>query len=117
MASAAKKQAGITLIGLLFWGALIAFVVIVGIQAVPAVQESWSVQRVVDKVAREGDSVDAIRLAFDRHAEVEYITSLAGRDLVITKVDGKVVVSYAYNKEIHLAGPAYLEFKFVGHSH
>ncbi len=117
MASAARKQTGITLIGLLFWGALLASVVIVGIQAVPALQESWSVQRIVDKVAREGDSVDAIRLAFDRDAGVEYITSIAGRDLTITKVDGRVVVSYAYNKEIHLAGPAYLEFKFTGHSH
>ena len=112
-----KAQTGITLIGLLFWGALLAAVFIIGIQAVPAVQESLSVQRVVDKVARGEDSVDAIRIAFDRDAGVEYITSISGRDLTITKVDGRVVVSYAYNKEIHLVGPAYLEFKFAGHSH
>lgn len=115
--SYSHHQRGITLIGLIFWGAIIAFLVVVGIEAVPAVQESFAVQRAVDKAAKAGDTVDDIRRAFDKSANVEYIDSVAGKDLRITKIDGRVVVSYAYNKEIHLFGPAYLELKFAGQSH
>ena len=108
---------GITLIGLLFWGAIIAFAFVIGMQTVPAVQESYAVQRAVDKAARAGDTVSDIRTAFDKMAEVDYIDTISGKDLTITKVDGRVVVSYAYAKEIHLFGPAYLVLKFAGHSH
>ena len=111
------SYSGITLIGLLFWGAIIAFAVIIGMQAVPAVQESFAVQRAVDKAARAGDTVAGIRTAFDKMAEVDYIETISGKDLSITKVDGRVVVAYAYAKEIHLFGPAYLVLKFAGHSH
>lgn len=112
-----RHQRGITLIGLLFWGAIIAGMVIIGLQAVPAVQESVSVQHAVDDAAKAGPTVGDIRDAFDKAANVDYIQSIAGKDLDITKVDGNVVVSYAYAKEIHLFGPAYLELKFSGKSH
>ncbi len=112
-----RPQRGITLIGLLFWGAIIAFLLVIGMQAVPAVQESFAVQRAVDKAARAGDTVGDIRNAFDKMADVDYITSIGGKDLTITKSDGRIVVAYAYAKEIHLFGPAYLELKFAGHSH
>ena len=111
-----QRYRGITLIGLLFWGAIIAFVVVIGMQAVPAVQESFAVQRAADKAARAGDTVGDIRNAFDRMAAVDYINSVSGKDLTITKVDGRIVVSYAYAKDIHLFGPAYLVLKFAGHS-
>lgn len=114
---AARRQRGITLIGLLFWGAFLAFAVIIGVQTVPSIQESVAVQRAVDDAAKAGDTVGDIRNAFDKAANVDYITSISGKDLDITKVDGAIVVSYAYNKEIHLVGPAYLELKFSGRSH
>ena len=113
----AAKQRGITLIGLIFWGAIIAFLVVIGMQAVPAVQESFAVQRAVDDAAKAGPTVGDIRNAFYKMAAVDYINTVSGKDLTITKVDGKVVVSFAYDKEIHLAGPAYLVLKFAGKSH
>lgn len=113
----ATRQRGITLIGLLFWGGIIAFLVVIGMQAVPAVQESFAIQRAVDKAAKAGPTVGDIRAAFDKSASVDYINTLTGKDLDITKVNGQVVVSYAYNKEIHLFGPAYLLLKFAGKSH
>ena len=112
-----QRQRGITLIGLLFWGALIAILVIIGMQVVPAWQESVSIQHAVDVAARAGPTVGDIRTKFDKMAEVDYISSLSGKDLQITKVDGNVVVSYAYQKEIHLVGPAYLLLRFAGKSH
>jgi hypothetical protein len=112
-----QRQRGITLIGLLFWGAVIAIGVILGMQIVPDWQESLSIQNAVNQAAKAGPTVGDIRTKFDKMAEVDYISSIAGRDLQITKVNGNVVVSYAYQKEIHLVGPAYLLLKFSGKSH
>ena len=41
---------------------------------------------------------------------------IAGRDLEVTKMDDQVVVSFAYDKEIPLFGPAYLLIKYTGSS-
>ncbi len=47
---------------------------------------------------------------------MDYISSIAGRDLEVTKMDDQVVVSFAYDKEIPLFGPAYLVIKYRGSS-
>ena len=39
---------------------------------------------------------------------------ITGKDLEVTKEGDKVVVSFAYQREIHLAGPAYLTLKYAG---
>ena len=58
-----------------------------------------------------------IRAAFDRSKEIEYsITSISSKDLNITKENDKVVISFAYNKEIELMDPVYLLIKYQGRS-
>ena len=41
---------------------------------------------------------------------------ITGKDLDVTKDGDKVVVSFAYDKEIHLFGPAFLLLKYAGQS-
>ena len=58
-----------------------------------------------------------IRNAFERQKDIEYsITSISGKDLSITKENDKVVVSFAYDKEIELMKPVFLLIKFEGRS-
>lgn len=111
------KQRGITLIGLIFWGAVLAFIVVIAAQAVPTATEYFAIQKAVDQAAKAGPTVADIRAAYSKIADVDYITSVKAQDLDITKVNGKVVVSFAYDKEIHLAGPVYLLIKYRGRSH
>jgi hypothetical protein len=47
---------------------------------------------------------------------VDDISSIKGTDLTVSKEGEKVVVSFAYNKEIELFGPAYLLLKYQGRS-
>ena len=56
----------------------------------------------------------ANQAAFDRAAVIDDITSIRGKDLKITKRGDKVVVGYDYQREIHVAGPAYLTLKYSG---
>jgi hypothetical protein len=111
------KQRGITLIGLIFWGAILAFVVVIGAQAVPTATEYFAIQKAVDQAAKAGPTVADIRSAYSKMADVDYISSVTPQDLNITKVNDKVVVSFAYNKEIHIAGPVFLLIKYAGQSH
>ena len=61
--------------------------------------------------------VPEIRANFDKQKEIEYsITSITGKDLNITKENDKVVVSFAYDKEIDLIKPVYLLIKYEGRS-
>jgi hypothetical protein len=62
-------------------------------------------------------TVPEIRAAFERQKEIEYsITTISAKDLVVTKENEKVVVSFAYDKEVELVKPVYLLIKFEGRS-
>lgn len=111
-----NSQRGISFLGLLFLGVVLALLGIVGARVVPTATEYMSIQKAVKKAAAEGGTVPAIRAAFDRTASVDYIDSISGKDLEVTKVNDKIVVRFAYDKEIPLFGPAYLLIKYRGSS-
>lgn len=115
---ARPAQRGVTLIGLLFWAIIIACVALVGLKVLPTVNEYFTIQRAVNKVAKEGGStVPEIRSAFDRQKDIEYsISSISGKDLEITKENEKIVVKFAYDKELELIQPVFLLIKYRGHS-
>jgi hypothetical protein len=114
----AHRQRGVTLFGLLFWAIVIGFVALVVMRVLPTVNEYYTILRAVNKIAKEGGgTVPEIRSAFEAQKAIEYsITSISAKDLNITKENDKVVVSFAYNKEIELAAPVYLLIKYEGRS-
>lgn len=114
-----RLQAGLTMLGLMFWAIVISFCAVVGLRVVPTVNEFYTIQRMVDKVAREGgNTVPEIRAAYERMRQVEYgVDSMTGQDLDITKEQDRVVVHFAYDKQIELAGPVFLLIKYDGRSH
>jgi hypothetical protein len=111
-------QRGITLFGLLFWAIVVGFFALVAMRVLPTLNEYYTIEKAVKKVAVEGGStVPEIRNAFEKQKEIEYsIQSISGKDLVITKENDKIVVSFAYDKEIELMKPVYLLIKYEGRS-
>ncbi len=113
-----QGQRGITLFGLLFW----AFVVAVGaylvLRIVPAINEYLTIERSVETIAKnQPATVMEVRQAFDKQKDVEYsISAITGKDLVVTKENDRVVISYAYDKVIPIYGPVYVLIKFSGRS-
>lgn len=114
--SSRASQQGISFIGLLFLGVVLALLAIVGARVVPTATEYMAIQKAVKKAAADGDTVQAVRASFDRTAAVDYISSITGQDLEISKQGDQVVVDFAYDKEIPLFGPAYLLLKYRGSS-
>jgi len=114
----ARRQRGVTLFGLLFWAVIVGFIALIGMRVLPTLNEFFTIKRTINKIANEGaTTVPEIRGAFERQKDIEYsITSISGKDLTITKENEKVVVSFAYDKEIEILKPVYLLIKFEGRS-
>jgi len=113
-----RHQRGVSLIGLLFWGVVVAFGGVVAARVLPTVMEYYTIQRVVDRIAASNPStVPAVRADFDRAQQVEYsVTSISSKDLVITKENDKLRISFAYDKQVELGGPVFLLIKYAGQS-
>jgi hypothetical protein len=108
-------QRGISFIGLVVVASILAMGGVVVAQVFPTALEFMAVQRAVDK-AKAGQTVPEVRMIFDKSASIDDIKSISGSDLAVTKEGDKVVVSFSYEREIHLVGPAYLTLKYAGRS-
>lgn len=116
--SARSRQRGVTLFGLLFWAIILGVAALLAMKVLPTLNEYFTIKKAVNKIANEGlTTVPEIRAAFERTKDIEYsITSVSAKDLNITKENDKVVISFAYDKEIELVSPVYLLIKYEGRS-
>lgn len=110
-----SRQRGISFLGLVFVGGVLAVSGVIAAQVFPTFVEYQAVTKAVQK-ASEGSTVIEVRTIFDRATEIDAITSIKAKDLEVTKEDDRIVVKFAYQREIPLAGPAYLTLKYAGRS-
>src|SRR5689334_12367274 len=110
-----SRQSGMGFIGILFVVGVLACGGVIAAQVFPTVVEYQAILKAAQK-ASGGNSVPEVRQIFDKAADIDDIKSVKGRDLEISKEGDKVIVKFAYNREIHLAGPAFLLLKYVGQS-
>lgn len=110
----ADRQRGLTLIGLLVAGVFVALVALVGMRIVPTVVEFMAIKKAAVRAASSSDNPAEVRSAFERSAAIDDFTAIASKDLVITKVGDRQVVSFEYEKRIPLFGPASLVIDYAG---
>jgi len=111
-----RHQRGITLFGLLLWAIVIGFSALLAMRVLSTMNEYFTIQKAVNKIASEGlTTVPEIRIAFEKQKEIEYsIQSISAKDLDITKENDKVVIRFAYDKEVEIMPPVYLLIKYQG---
>jgi Tfp pilus assembly major pilin PilA len=116
--SRARAPRGFSLIGLMFWAIVIGFIGYVAVRVLPTVNEYLTIQRAVNRVAAESPATVAeVRKAFEKQKDIEYaISSISGKDLEITKENERLVIRFAYDKEIALVEPVFLLVKYQGRS-
>jgi beta-lactam-binding protein with PASTA domain len=110
-----SAQLGISFIGLIFVVGVLAALFVLGAQVFPTVVEYQAILKAAQK-ATAGNSVIEVRQIFDKAGDIDDIKSISGKDLDISKNGEKVVVKFAYDKEIHMFGPAFLLLKYSGQS-
>ena len=111
-----SRQRGISFIGLVFTASVLAMAGVVAAQVFPTLVELQAINKAVNKAATEGATVAEVRMLFDKAAAIDDIKSISGKDIIVTKESDRVVVSFEYQREIHLTGPAFLTLKYAGRS-
>jgi hypothetical protein len=113
-ASLARRQRGLSIVGLIFVGGIVVVLMLIGFRLVPAITEYIAIERAVHKIKNEAGTVSEIRAAFDRHAVIDDIRSITSKDLDITKDNDRIVISYAYSYQLQLLDNVRLVIDFAG---
>jgi type II secretory pathway pseudopilin PulG len=108
------REAGISLTGLIVVLAVLGFLAVLAMKVFPAWVEYRSIKNGIVAAKAAGNGSREIQQAFARNAEVNNITAIAPKDLVITRDNGQTEVSFAYEKRIALAGNVSLLIDFTG---
>jgi cytochrome oxidase assembly protein ShyY1 len=114
--STTRRQRGFSMISLLFWAAFIGFFGYLAVRALPTINEFLTIQKTINKIAMSPPpTVAEIRADFNRQKDIEYaIVSIDGKDLEITKERDKIVIAFAYDKEVPVVGPVFMLIKYEG---
>ena len=102
-----KKQAGATLLGMMFVGGMIVFVALIAMKMFPAYQEYFSAKTIIRAMKQEvgNMSKNEIAASFDRRADTGYVTVIRGKDLEIGKnASGDTTVTARYRVVTPLFG-------------
>jgi hypothetical protein len=99
-----RFQRGFTTSGLIFWGFILFFAVVLGMKIAPSAIEYFKINKDIKAVAAASPSdatVSDIRKSFDKYAEVDHL-DFKGNQLDISKDGGRIVIEFQYEKRIHL---------------
>jgi hypothetical protein len=112
---ASGLERGFSTISAMFWLVIICCFGYVFFQALPALTESFAVSKAVRSIVAAGPSTPLeVQNNFDRQKSIDGIVSISGRDLEITREDGVLVISYAYERKIQLTSDVFLLIRYQG---
>lgn len=112
-AFAGGRQHGLSLVGFMFAIVIVALLAVLGMKVVPTVVEYMAVKKAIANARVAGSSAIEIQNAFEKQRSANYIDSVNGKDLEITRTADGFEVSVAYQKKIELVGPASLVIDYV----
>ena len=108
------REAGVSLSGLIVVLVVLGAMALVAMKVFPAWAEYRSIKNAIVQAKAAGNGNREMQQAFERNAEINNITAISSRDLVITRDNGQAEVSFAYEKRIPLAGNVSLLIDFAG---
>jgi Domain of unknown function (DUF4845) len=111
-----KHQRGLALSQLIIWGIIIALAAVLGMKVVPTTVEYYKILKdakaSVNKVGPEATVAD-VRKTFDNFANIDSL-EFDGKQLEITKENGRIVASFDYEKRIPLFANVSLVIRYKG---
>eukprot|EP01114_Cavostelium_apophysatum_P002555 TRINITY_DN12275_c0_g2_i1.p2 TRINITY_DN12275_c0_g2~~TRINITY_DN12275_c0_g2_i1.p2 ORF type:complete len:134 (+),score=28.05 TRINITY_DN12275_c0_g2_i1:427-828(+) len=108
------RQSGISLTGLILVLAVLGVAAVFALKLVPTYTEYSAIKEAIVRAKEAGGTPREIQVAFDKNAGINNVTALRGRDLTITRDDGEVQVSFAYEKRVPLVGNVSLLIDYAG---
>ena len=108
-----SNQAGMSLIGVVFIIFVFGAMLVLGMKALPILNEYSSVKSGLVKAKSAGDEKE-IRKAFDNFMSASYNSNFTSKELIFDNQKGQSIVGFSYERKILLAGPVSLLFEFAG---
>jgi Tfp pilus assembly protein PilE len=108
------SEAGVSLVGLIVVLAVLGTVGIMAAKVFPAWVEYRSIKSAIVSAKAAGSSVREVQQSFEHNAEINNISSISSKDLMISRETGQTEVSFEYEKRIPLAGNVSLLIDFAG---
>ncbi len=107
-------QSGISLTGLIFVLAVLGVAAVFALKLLPTYFEYSAVKDAIVRAKEAGGTPREMQVAFDKNAGMNNVTAINGRDLTISREDGEVQVSFAYEKRVPLMGNVSLVIDYAG---
>ena len=112
--SGLHRQRGVSMLGIMIICVIIVLVAVGALKIVPTYMEFRNIRGAAVTARDGGKSVAEIRKAFDRAATVNDITTISGNDLEVTKEGNTIIVSFKYEKKVHLFHNVSLLIEYAG---
>ena len=114
-AAGLASSRGFSTLSFMFSVVLLISAVYVFFKVLPAVNESFAVSKAIRSISASGPATPLeVVNAFDRQKGLDGIVSLSGRDLEITREEGVLVITYAYDRKIPLFWGVSLLIRYEG---
>lgn len=107
-------QRGISLSGLIFVLAIIGFIAVFALKMLPTYAEYRAILDGIKVAKATNGTVREMQISFDKNADINSVTAITGKDLIISKESGETEISFAYEKRIPIAGPVSLVIDYSG---
>ena len=108
------RQKGISLTGLILVLMVVGLFALLAIKVVPSYFEYRAVRDGVARAKAAGGGVVEMQNTFDKFAEINNVSAIHGRDLVISRDGATPEISFAYEKRIPLTEHATLVIDYDG---
>ena len=110
-----NRQGGLTMTGFLLTAIVAVAVVMIGFRMVPPYIEYFTVKKIMAKTlddAKQGFSLYQFRRDFDLKASADYIDSVKGSDIEVSKEGNNLVATASWTRTLHLVGNVSLLLEF-----
>ena len=109
------RQCGLTMTGFIFTAIVAVAVVMIGFRMVPPYIEYFTVKKIMAKTledSKQGFTLYQFRRDFDLKASADYIDSVRGSDIQVTKDGNALVAAASWTRTLHLVGNVSLLLEF-----
>lgn len=109
------RQRGLTMTGFLVTAIVAVAVVMIGFRMVPPYIEYFTVQKIMAKTledSKQGFTLYQFRRDFDLKASADYIDSVRGSDIQVSKDGNSLVATASWTRTLHLVGNVSLLLEF-----
>jgi hypothetical protein len=110
------RQSGLTIIGFLFVAAVLVSLALLGFRVAPSYIEYFSVEKTLRQtLAGAGDAITLAQFQrdFDLKASADYIDSVRGSDVELTRDGNVITASASWTSTLHLFGNVSLLLDFT----